>query len=209
MEWKDVENARLGEPFDTRELTRCCKTAYGGVSWPGRRPGFAVIVAMDRTRHLDSYDVCLLDEFESFDIRDLVRQCGALDFEYLPSQWIGDWRNDAADKFLSEMNNESEDTNRRPFNLGWTPMFDMERLYPYILAEIRRLLASDRRQLFLKDSRILGYLSEIEPGGIAELERGDYPAIEALAFAVMEMRRAAETEGDDARSVMIPSYVGI
>ncbi|MFC1636932.1 hypothetical protein ACFL5Z_19080, partial [Planctomycetota bacterium] len=41
-----------------------------------------------------------------------------------------------------------------------------------------------------EDSRVLSYLGEIEGVEIDELELGDYPAIEALAFAVIEMRDA-------------------
>ncbi|MHC4117013.1 MAG: hypothetical protein ACYSWO_05865 [Planctomycetota bacterium] len=180
---------------DIRELKHCCKAVYGGVSWPGIRPGFAVVAAMDRARHLDSHDVCLLDEFESYDVRELVRQCGVLHFKYRPDQWIGDWRNDAASRFIREMNEEAE--HKREFSLCWTAMLDMEQLYQYVLAEIRSLLAPDRRQLFLKDSKIPGYLSEIEGSEVGELERGAYPAIEALAFAVVEMRRAAKAEYED------------
>jgi hypothetical protein len=45
----------------------------------------------------------------------------------------------------------------------------------------------ERRRLFLKDSKVANYLGEIEESEITELERGSYPAIEALAFAVIEM----------------------
>lgn len=210
LEWKDVKNARLGEPFENKALKSCCKAVYGGVSWPGKRPGFAVVIAMDRTRRIDNHDVCLLDEFESFDIRELVRQCSVLDFKYLPDQWIGDWKNDAAQQFMQQLESENR-THGRPLNLSWTAMFDMEQLYPYILAEIRRLLSTDRRQLFLKDSKIRGYLIEIAGGEIADLQRGDHPAIEALAFAVIEMRRWSEADNDAGPLMMVPDrwWMGI
>ena len=40
----------------------------------------------------------------------------------------------------------------------------------------------------MKDSKVANYFSGIEPGEVVELQFGDYPAIEALAFAVIEMR---------------------
>ncbi len=43
--------------------------------------------------------------------------------------------------------------------------------------------------MFLKDSKTKNYLGEIEPSEVVSLELGDYPAIEALAFAVIEMRK--------------------
>ena len=195
LEWKDVKNGRLGEPFDTRELKHCCKAIYGGVSFPGQREGFAVVVAMDRARHLDNHDVCLLDEYESFDMRELIRQCGALNYKYLPERWIGDCQKDAARQFILEMNNEHPNERRRQFGLSWTPLLDMEALYPYIMAEIKRLRTHDRRQLFLPDdSKVLSYMNGIEPSEIASLTFGDFPSIEALAFAVIAMRRWAEEE---------------
>ena len=125
LEWEDVKNASLGEPFDVRDLRRCCKEVFGGVSWPGKRPGFAVVLAMDRTRHLDSYDVCLLDEYESFSTRELVRQCSALDSKYRPDRWIGDCKNGAASRFIQDMHDENLEGNRsrkRQFSLEWTTL---------------------------------------------------------------------------------------
>ncbi|MCH7555903.1 MAG: hypothetical protein IIB56_00430 [Planctomycetes bacterium] len=41
----------------------------------------------------------------------------------------------------------------------------------------------------LKDSKTKNYLGEIEPSEVVTLESGDYPAIEALPFAVIELRK--------------------
>jgi len=41
----------------------------------------------------------------------------------------------------------------------------------------------------LKDSKTKNYLGEIGPSEVVPLELGDYPAIEALAFAVIELRK--------------------
>lgn len=199
LTWEEIKNAKLGESFDIRELKHCCKRIYGAVVFPGQREGFAVVVAMDRARHLDSHDVCLLDEYESFDIRQLIRQCGVLNFKYLPNKWIGDCKNDAAGQFIREMNSEHpSESRKRQFTLSWTTLLDMEQLYSYIMGEIKRLLDPDHRQLFLKDdSKILGYLNGIESSEIASLTFADYPSIEALAFAVIGMLRWAKAEDKD------------
>ena len=106
---------------------------------------------------------------------------------------LRDNRNDAADRFITEANSElhlSEHSGRyrRHFYVCSTQMLDMQRPFQYMLPELKRLLDKDRRQLFLKDSQVTNYLSEIEPSEIAALEFGDFPAIEALACAVTEMR---------------------
>lgn len=41
--------------------------------------------------------------------------------------------------------------------------------------------------MFLKDSKTKNYLG-IKPNEVVTLELGDYPAVEALAFAVIELR---------------------
>ena len=191
----NFKTAELGHTFSHQELEIQCKGVHGGVSWPGKRPGFAVVIAMDSAKHLDSHDIYLLDEYESFRIRELVRQCGVLDYKYAPAMWIGDDKNGAADRFIDEMNKDlklpdSTHKQRRCFSLTSTSLLDMERPYPYILDTLKELLNSgqERRQLILKDSKVMRYLAEIEEADVAELELGSYPAIEALAFAVIEMR---------------------
>ncbi|MBL7190031.1 MAG: hypothetical protein ISS70_27200 [Phycisphaerae bacterium] len=114
------------------ELRDQCKAIWGGVAWPGKRPGCAVVIGMDRKMHLGSHDVYLLDEFESFDTRKLVRQCGVRDLKYSPDRWIGEWNNDAASRFIQDMNAEYEQGNhsnskvhRRKFTLKPTPILEM------------------------------------------------------------------------------------
>jgi hypothetical protein len=83
---------------------------------------------------------------------------------------------------------EDSKKKREPFYLCSTPLLDMNHLYQHILSKLKSLLDKDRRQLFLKDSAVVNYLGSIEPTDVVDLELGDYPAIEALAFAVVEMR---------------------
>jgi hypothetical protein len=190
---QDVKTSSLNYPHTDVDLLNGCKVIYGGVAWPGKQPGFAVIVAMLYEKHFDSYDIYLLEEFESFDTRELVRQCGAMDARYKPAMWIGDNRNDAADRFINEMASELQTHTmpaaaRRSFCVSPTLMTEMNQLYAYMLPHLKRLLDPERRVLFLKDSKALSYLASIEENEVADLEFGAYPAIEALAFAVIEMR---------------------
>ena len=188
LQYNDLKEADLGYTHEVRwEMNKCCKAIFGGVSWPGKRPGYAVVVAMDLHRRFDSYEVCVLAEYESPSVRELVRQCDILDYTYEPKKWIGDWKNDAADKFIRELN--SEKTKQVPkFRVNLTPMLEMENLYPYMLDELKRLLRKDKRMLYLKDAKVVNYLSEIGPDiDIPSLKLGEYPAIEATCFAVLSM----------------------
>jgi len=223
---QDIKTTKLNYPLSDLELTNQCKVVYGGVAWPGKQPGFAVIIAMMYEKHLDSHDIYLLEEYESFDTRELVRQCGAMDARYKPAMWIGDNRNNAADKLINEMASELQSpatpvlpksrqrpwVARRSFCVFPTMMTEMNQLYSYMLPHLKRLLDPGRRVLYLKDSKVLSYLSAIEESGIADLKFGAYPAIEALAFAVIEMRshypagRPEEENSGDDENDLVDSY---
>ncbi len=187
LQYNDLKEAELGYTHEVRwEMNKCCRAIYGGVSWPGKRPGYAVVVAMDLHRRFDSYEICVLAEYESPSVRELVRQCDILDYTYEPKKWIGDWKNDAADKFIRELN--SEKTKQVPkFSVSLTPMLEMENLYPYMLDELHRLLKPEQKMLYLKGALVTNAISGIEEEDLAELKLGEYPAIEATCFAVITM----------------------
>lgn len=205
----NIKTSELGTTFLDYELRNQCKAIYGSMALPGRKQGFAVIAAMDLEKHFDSHDIYLLDEFESFDLRVLIHKCGIFEYKYSPKVWFGDSLNDSADKFINEMNDakgkevleKNPRAKVRNFGLVTTTMLEMDNLYSYILPELKRLMDPERRMLYLKHSKIVNYLSDIDPAEIAELRLGDYPAIEALAFAVLEMRMhySHEHEGQESR----------
>jgi hypothetical protein len=186
---ENIKTTQLGHTFNRTELKNQCRTIFGGVSWPGKKEGFAVVAAMNYETYPYNHKVYLLDEYESFDMRELVNQCGVLDFKYCPERWIGDYKNDAAVKFIYESNPNKRE-NR--FSLTPTPMLEMEHLYSYILPQIKEL--SQHSQLFLKESKIVNYLRSITESEIPEIEYGEYPAIEALAFAVLEILKYIELQ---------------
>ena len=190
--WDELKKAELGQTFDSKELKECCTGIYGGLSWPAKRPGFAVVVAMNsvRTFSWERDEVCLLDEAESADMWELIQRCSGLDLKYDPSAWIGDIENSAADRIMREM---SSDSKLRTFSLTPASIVSVDRPYQYMLQSLRRMLREDKRTLFLKDSKSLQYLREIEEGAEVELELGEFPSVEALAFAALEGKEHTES----------------
>ncbi len=193
-DWRNSHflTASLGTTFSQSILEMECKSIFGGVAFPNERPGFVVVVAMSKDEYPGVQGIAVLDEFESHSMREIVRQCGVLDLQYAPAMWIGDSKNDAARRFIGEMNEDLKSSdgykNHRRFSLTSTSLLDMEQPYPYFLDTLKELMNPERRKLYLKDSKVISYLTEIESGEIAGLQWGTYPAIEALAFAVIEMR---------------------
>jgi len=191
MTWEDLKKVELNQSFDIRDLRDCCRAVYGAIAWPGKREGCAVVVAMSHSFSHGESEVCLIAEYESFSVRDIVRQSCGLDVKYGPKQWIGNREYGPAQRFINEMNDNLTKRKQKTFSLSEPfELLEMKPLYPYILDEIRRLRNEDRRRLFLPDdSKIRNYLSEIEADEIADLELGAYPAAEALAFGTIEILR--------------------
>jgi len=197
MTWEVIRHAKIGQMTDRTLLGRDLQAVYGGLAWPGKRPGFCVVVGMSRERASDGHAIILLDEAEAVGARELVKRLEVLDFKYGVARWIGDYSNQAGSAFLWEMNDrrkahpvQTDSWPRRDpeIHLHYSPIVEMDEPYAYMLPELKRLLDPDRRQLFLKDSRIVQSLTEIKPDEMHQMRLGDYPAIEALAMAVLALR---------------------
>jgi len=178
----DVKTADLGHPFTDEDLKEHCKVVVGGIAWPGRQAGFGVILALDINRHWQGGRIYLLDEVKSSGLGELIRMCEGLDLKYHPKFWSGDNKNASAGKFMLDNQNNSR------FWVSHSSVLDLEQPYPYVLATLKDLLRDDNRRLFLKSSIIAGHLGTIKPEDVASLQVGDHPAIEALAFAVCELK---------------------
>ena len=183
----DIKTAPLGYEFAKAELKNQSRTVCGGVAWPGKRPGFVVVLAIVYSDERKLWEIYLLDEFESPYMRELIRQCGLLHSKYEPYRWYGDTTNDSAGEFMYEMRYDSD------FRLYETDVIEMEPFFRHVLEKLQELRDSEHRRLFLKDSKVRNYMAEIEQDEVATLKRGEYPALEALVYAAVEGLRTAES----------------
>jgi hypothetical protein len=174
--------------FEIHDLDRCCRKVIGALGSPGERPGFAVMLGVSRKKCPEGHHICLLDECESPNTRELVWQCGRLNSKWKPGLFVGDTENGSIEEFIYQMNKDNERPGRG-FVLSETLVLtDMKPPhYPYMLGTLRQLRDSKHRRLELKESRILSYMSVIESSEEAKLQLGDFPAIEALMFGVIEL----------------------
>ena len=61
------------------------------------------------------------------------------------------------------------------------------------MSKVATMLHPDRKRLFLRGCTVETSLNEINPEEISELRFGEFPAIEALAFAVIGADKLVET----------------
>jgi len=168
--------------FDPTESNKYRKI-YGALAAPGKGRGFAVIVGKERHA---AERIVLLDEVEDCDLRKLVRDCGAFEYFYAPEVFFGDTDNPTLMEFIREMNKDTEAPGDKPFVLRRTKLLDKKKdLFSYILPMLRNLI--ERGHLILKPGMVKTYLSQPQEADLATLEQGDFPSVEALSFAVLEI----------------------
>jgi hypothetical protein len=180
-----IETAELGHTFTERKLEAQCRAIVGGIAWPGKRPGYGVILALDVREFWPGGHMILLDEVDSWDLGELIRRCAALSLKYKPKFWVGDQHNAGARQLI--MDNRA-DGPLKDFYIHHSSVLDMPQAYPYMLATLKGLLQEDTRRLFLKASKVLADLGAIVPEEVPYMEIGEYPGVEALSFVVCELQ---------------------
>ena len=187
---------------------------YGGLAWPGKRSGYAVIVGEEREldHGLGKYPLRVLDEIESSDMVDLIRQCTGLDFYYTPEMWLGDISNVAGRKFIYEINEtfqkrEAAMQGKRNFRLSHSNLMGLQNAFEYMYNALKGLLNQDRKLLMLGEkSRLSSWLLEPRPAEISSIRIGDYPAIEALSHAAIELERSQFRDNTQRQEVADSDY---
>jgi len=107
-----------------------------------------------------------------------------------PFRWVGDSNSAAAWRIMQELNQEGEYRSARDaLTLVGTSILEMNRPYQYMLSRLKDYTTSGRKQLYLHGSQTRHSLEEVPQEDVADLKLGEYPAIEALAFAVTAVLR--------------------
>jgi len=183
------------------ELERCFALVRGGIAFPGKQPGFGVVVGLrpvhDPDRPCEMY---VLDEAESPDLRALLRQCATLARKYNTGyrqgerfRWVGDGKSTVGRRTIAEINAERSGESRDSLTVYWTPILDMQRPYSYMVPLLRQLLDPTNCELHLQDSVLDERLKQIERAeDLTELSFGAFPSVEALAFIAVHLKDEAD-----------------
>lgn len=178
---------------------------FGGLAMPsGNAAGFAVVIGETCERgYQGKRKYIFLDEVEEWDSRDFIERVGWLDYRYSPEKWFGNVRDVALDKYVRELNKElanieSPEVYRRGLKVTLPGLLlgkEQDRPFTVIVPDLNRLLGGrerdkDKQRLFLKEgSKLMTYMKSPQLGDTASMTFDDYPAVSALAFAVLELER--------------------
>jgi len=199
MNWEQAKNLPIGHVWHHQDLWKHFAAVAGGVAYPGKRPGFAVVAGLRPVAGERHHEICVLDEVESPDLGQLLRLCRGLipKYHYPRSpdeffRWFGNRRSTAAETLIRDLNGTASGPRMHDLTIRSTAILDMETPYAFMVAKIREYTSEGQKTLHLRGSRVTSGLTEIPQGELSELAFGSYPAVEALAFVVEGLRKEAD-----------------
>lgn len=178
------------EKFD-EEKDRLYKRIYGGLSMPARRPGYCCMVGQTHALNpVGDRELVLLDEAERWDAKELIELASGFDFRYMPERWYGNGKDLVSRTIIRAMNISLEgDKSGKDFKINHSRVLDNPKPIQYIFPILKTRLEGVCKKLFPANSLIGNYMRQIPDEDVVNLDIGDYPAIESLAFCVLELNR--------------------
>jgi hypothetical protein len=175
-----------GTPHFPADLDVQYSRIHLGMAWPAVRPGYAVVVGEDRVGFVGGRPrLTVLDEASDPRLWHIVERAAALWFYYRPERVWTDTGHVAALQFCAERAVSG-------FGVEHSLLCAMEGPCAYAFPVLQRLLATERL-VIPPASALQGELLvapvQIDP---AKLLLSDYPALAALAFAVLGLEQTRE-----------------
>jgi len=170
-----------------QEQDKLYKKIYGGISWPGQRPGFICI--MGELRQQGPNRFVLLDEFEDFDTGELISRAGAFDVYYRPEKWLSGELDKATKKLLIEFNKglDPRQPGRR-LKISPSRIKALEDdVFRYCFPKLRKSTGPNGELDISKGKMLLNYMSLPQDNEISAIKFGDYPSIEAAIFCITDL----------------------
>lgn len=195
MEREELRTLPLDHAWTPEVLRENFAAVMGGVAYPGKRPGHAVVAGLCHPRAKDDIEIHVLAETESPDLGDLLRTCRALGQKFRPAgmrphdffHWIGDGRHVGAGEIIWRLNQEPGNEYNQ-LSIEPTTLLDDPTPYLTMFALLSDLTKPETKRLYLHGSKVEPAMHEIPPGEVAETKLGTAPGIEALAFVVAGLR---------------------
>jgi hypothetical protein len=162
---------------------------FGAVAWPAVRPGFIVIVGEHRSGRVGGLPLLvLLDEATDGRLWHVVEKAAAFRFYYKPERFYADCRHVAAMQFAADFREGG-------LVLEHSLLCAMDGPFGYALPILARLHDDTQRLIVPKTSLMYGELKSAPAHEeLAKLRLSDYPAISALAFAVLGLERTRDED---------------
>ncbi len=162
-----------------------------GVSWPGERPGFIAVIG-EEVAEQPPYgehgrkqpDVYLIAECEEESTGELIKRCLELKQKCKVSTFYGYSKYDQNMHFLALLNKRGREENRKQLSIQTAPFSDDDFISYHINVLLERLSVNNKSLHLTENSKLPGYLQELQGGDVHNAKAKDFPAVAALGFAV-------------------------
>jgi len=172
----------------------------GGISFPGTKPGFIVIVG--ELKQPNDRKFILFDEYESFDVENLIIRAFALDLYYKPEKWVSGELDKATTKLLMENNRQISQPGARRLRIVPSRIVGLENeMFRYVYPKLKRMTGENGELDISKGKMILNYMSLPQDSEVGTVRFGDYPAIESLCFCAMELEEYKKHGGTAGKAI--------
>lgn len=163
----------------------------GGFAWPGIKPGYAVVVAVQETNNENSPCFKTIAEVEEYDVETLLQKTWELYLKHgvncnvIPWTWYGDPETGLSsfmDRFTRKLIDKGEE---RLFFLTHPPQYRDTDCFAAYCRTVYSLLRLERKRLILGDCvRLRSHLSELGSLAAVTGKGEDYPGISALGYVI-------------------------
>ena len=199
MEREELRDLAPDYVWTPETLAQTFGAVMGGVAYPGRRPGFAVVAGLCRPNDEDDCEIHVLAEHESRDLGELLRACRGLGAKYRRAgmlrnerfRWIGDSKHVGAQDIIWRLNRDSDYQYDR-LDIESTVLLDDPTPYLGMFSMLSAFTRLERKRLYLHGCKAGLAMNEVPQDEVADCRFGDYPSIEALAFVARRLREQAE-----------------
>ncbi len=195
MEREELRNLPPDYAWTREALTDTFAVIMGGVAFPGRRPGFAVVAGLCHPNAKSDCEIHVLGEVESPDLGELLRACRGLGAKYRragmlrnePFRWFGNGKHVGAQDIIWRLNRESGNQFDR-LDIESTVLLDDPTPYLTMFSLLSGFTRPEQKRLYLHGCTAAHAMNELPPDELAETKLGEYPSVEALAFVVGGLR---------------------
>ncbi len=189
--WNKYEDSII---FRCSESQREYQRIVGGMMWPGKQPGFAIVLGQARWPNPQTKvpDLWICAEKQEASVQDLLAVCARWMKDYCCDKWYGHRDDFGMGRILCRFN---ETRPRHPVQVIPAMGEEEQDELQFYVDLIRIAISSSKKVLQLHGSTLGEKMMEMDPD-YHKKDCTDYPAIAALGFALsaMEMYRGGKAK---------------
>ncbi len=175
----------VGDFFEHTKIGKKFRRIVGGFAWPGKKPGFVVVVGeeLDPDPTTKKRHQWVVGETEDFNVENLFRRAVEFSKIYHVEVFCGDTEKQGMMSLLHQFNSSSRKLNLPGLSLREAPHVRDEDSFATYVQIIKGHIEPEKYLHFGESNKLPGLLLELNPEDTSQ-DAHSFPAIVALGSAV-------------------------